>query len=128
MSDCDPDINYDELDLIGTSSPSGRSIFTIKTKRSIVKCVQDLLASDPSLSQAAACRILKVPPNYYVRFKKTLEKIKQIESAATLVPVHITGDRVKLHPGKQSSITNLEGQLTTRILQLRDSGFQVSSK
>ena len=104
-----------------------RRTYTIKEKRSIVKSVQDLMKANPSLSQNKACKIIGIPSHYVSRFIKTLAKVKEIESSATLAPVHITGDRVSLHPGKKSSLDKIEAVLLKKVLELRDAGFQASS-
>ena len=109
-----------------TKSAVSRKSYETKYKRNFVLQVDELIAMG-LFSRREACWSVDIPLLDYSRWKKLLEKVDALNSGMEFM--HNTKDTYhKIHPGRESVLTQVKEQLQAFTFRLCEQGVQVTNR
>ena len=72
----------------------------MKEKHKLVQAIRTLVSNGISICQA--CPLLRLPHQYYYRFKKVVQAVDELKRNKLFVHYKVNGTARKLHPGRPS--------------------------
>jgi len=113
---------------VTTAEPSFRRSFSSKEKREYVQAVELVFANHQGMSCCQACATIGFSQIYYIRFKKAIKKVDDLEQGVALVTQKINGTARRIHPGRTSILSVVQEDLSCFVFEDRQRGIQVSTR
>ena len=87
-----------------------------------------MLANHQGISCCQVCAVIRFSQIYYIRFKKAIKKVDDLEQGVALVTHKINGTVQRIHPGRTRILSVVQEDLSSFVFETCQHGIQVSTR